>query len=323
MNINNEAALVYNTNVDEALAYNKYIEAPLMYNIRNDLAVIARKTIDGVIFVQGGEEDDLDMYAEDYGEEAVKKKLFYNLGSGVFRHPAWTNVDIPGEWYDGTIDIAQDFEELEPLPIEHETAEVVYTAHVLEHISQEAADNVLKNSYQILKPGGVIRIVLPDVDFYWANYKTNNAEHFYMCNVNEETATLKIKGPVKDIPIEQGFLYEVVSSACSALDMDFKSPISTEEFIHASREMDYIDLLNWCVDHVDTRAHREQKMLGFHRNWWNREKVRQCLVQAGFRNSNIRDSSFGQSGQRVLRNTRYFDLGSAYQQFSLYIEAQK
>jgi len=274
--------------------------------------------------VKGGEEDDLDMYVEDYGEDAVKKKLFYNLGSGgSFQHPAWTNVDIPSDWYDGKIDIPLDFETLQPLPIEHGTAEVIYTAHTLEHLSQEAANNLLKCAYQILKPGGVLRIVLPDVDYYWANYLAKNTKDFYLCNVNEDTVSLKLKHSPKDISIEQGFLYEVVSSACSAIDMDFESPISTDEFIRAAKEKDFVDLLNWCVDHVDARAHSDLKMLGFHRNWWNRTKLRECLVQAGFSKSNILDSTFGQSSQRVLRNTRYFDLGSTYQQISLYVEAHK
>jgi hypothetical protein len=42
---------------------------------------------------------DLAPYREIYGPEAVRERRFYNIGAGSFRHPAWTSVDYPSEWY--------------------------------------------------------------------------------------------------------------------------------------------------------------------------------------------------------------------------------
>ena len=43
---------------------------------------------------------------------------------------------------------------LEPLPIADSSAEVVYTlAHTVEHINNEAAQNMFNEAYRILKPG--------------------------------------------------------------------------------------------------------------------------------------------------------------------------
>ena len=43
------------------------------------------------------------------------------------------------------------------------SVDVVYASHLFEHLSLKSADLFLKNAYRCLKPGGVIRIVVPDL----------------------------------------------------------------------------------------------------------------------------------------------------------------
>ena len=43
------------------------------------------------------------------------------------------------------------------------SVDVVYASHLFEHLSLKSADLFLKNAYRSLKPGGVIRIVVPDL----------------------------------------------------------------------------------------------------------------------------------------------------------------
>lgn len=43
------------------------------------------------------------------------------------------------------------------------TVDVVYASHLFEHLTLKSADLFLRESYRCLKPGGVIRLVVPDL----------------------------------------------------------------------------------------------------------------------------------------------------------------
>jgi len=61
------------------------------------------------------------------------------------------------------------------LPIPDEFCEGVYCSHVLEHLSLDDFKIALKNTYKILKPGGIFRLVLPDLEFSMNNYMNNSS----------------------------------------------------------------------------------------------------------------------------------------------------
>jgi hypothetical protein len=42
---------------------------------------------------------DIKLYYELYEASSVESRRFYNIGSGNFRHMAWTNVDLESDWY--------------------------------------------------------------------------------------------------------------------------------------------------------------------------------------------------------------------------------
>jgi SAM-dependent methyltransferase len=50
------------------------------------------------------------------------------------------------------------------IPYSDRSFEVVYHSHVLEHIDREAAPAFLAECLRVLKPGGVIRVVVPDLE---------------------------------------------------------------------------------------------------------------------------------------------------------------
>lgn len=67
-----------------------------------------------------------------------------------------------------------------PFPWPDASADMVYSSHTLEHFSREEGLNFLKESYRILKPGGIIRIVVPDLAVTVEHYVTGKtrADHF-------------------------------------------------------------------------------------------------------------------------------------------------
>ena len=61
------------------------------------------------------------------------------------------------------------------LPIEINSCKGVYCSHILEHLSLNDFRIALKNTYKILKPGGLFRLVLPDLEHSIKQYSNNNS----------------------------------------------------------------------------------------------------------------------------------------------------
>jgi len=76
-----------------------------------------------------------------------------NLGGGAnWSSPGWTNLDI---------DLGFDLR-LTSLPASDESVAIIYCSHVLEHMPVEDARRVITDCHRTLKPGGLLRLVLPD-----------------------------------------------------------------------------------------------------------------------------------------------------------------
>lgn len=56
------------------------------------------------------------------------------------------------------------------LPLEQECARGVYCSHVLEHIDRKSVEAALRNTLKLLMPGGVFRLVVPDLAWRTKNY---------------------------------------------------------------------------------------------------------------------------------------------------------
>jgi predicted SAM-dependent methyltransferase len=57
-----------------------------------------------------------------------------------------------------------------PLPFPDNSLAAIYAAHVLEHLYLTEAQRLLAECYRTLEPGGVIRLVVPDLHAYIAEY---------------------------------------------------------------------------------------------------------------------------------------------------------
>ncbi len=90
--------------------------------------------------------------------ESLKIKKI-NLGCGYRFHPDWVNVDFI-KTHESVI--AHNL--LEGIPFEDHSFDVVYHSHVLEHFTKVGAVDFIKECQRILKPNGVIRIAVPDLE---------------------------------------------------------------------------------------------------------------------------------------------------------------
>lgn len=82
-----------------------------------------------------------------------------NIGCGVVFHRGWDNFDfVPIDPGIRKIDLAK------PLPFEPATYRACYLSHVLEHIPRQRVPSLLSEIWRSLQPGGVLRIVVPDLE---------------------------------------------------------------------------------------------------------------------------------------------------------------
>ncbi len=62
------------------------------------------------------------------------------------------------------------------LPLAPGSCDVVYASHVLEHLSLVDLRTALQNVFALLKPGGVFRLVVPDLESAAQHYLASEAE---------------------------------------------------------------------------------------------------------------------------------------------------
>ena len=113
-----------------------------------------------------------------------------NLGCGPVQSAGWINVDGSNRawlvarlpWLDRLlvtfrITPPTEFNErivhtnlLRRFPWSDESVDAVYMGEILEHFTHEDGKGVLRECYRVLKPGGVLRIRVPDHARFWKNY---------------------------------------------------------------------------------------------------------------------------------------------------------
>ena len=97
-----------------------------------------------------------------------EKKLVY-LGSGHHRMQGFIHVEINlGKNKSGPPEILADI--TEPLPFKSDSVDLVYSIATMEHLTYQEFINCLIESHRILKKGGVVRMVVPDLDKLVKNY---------------------------------------------------------------------------------------------------------------------------------------------------------
>ncbi|MHC1753255.1 class I SAM-dependent methyltransferase [Humidesulfovibrio sp.] len=82
-----------------------------------------------------------------------------NLGCGCRFHPDWLNVDL----------VSRHPEVMEcdlscGLPFAEASMDAVYASHMLEHLERHEASSLLSECRRVLRPGGVLRLAVPDFE---------------------------------------------------------------------------------------------------------------------------------------------------------------
>lgn len=258
------------------------------------------------------------LYQSLYPEVSIRAKAFYNIGSGKWRHPFWTNVDYSNEYYgydEGLIDLEWDIASLMPIGIGDEAAELVYSSHTIEHLLDSHVDFLLGEIARILTPGGVLRITTPNIRLYYLAYRRGDVHFHYHYR--------------SDLPFGEGetftrdrlsiwlvneFASQLVQSVgdghvprfqdAKELDALLASGTMEETFARLSATLDF-------------NLHR--KAPGHHVSWWTNEKLCAAMKRAGFSETVV--SVRGGSISPAMRDLKYFD--AVNPTFSVFVDAIK
>lgn len=264
------------------------------------------------------------IYAQLYEASDIKARRFYNIGAGLFKHPYWTNIDYYSDWYGGNeIDINLDLLKCPELPIPDKSANVIYTSHTIEHLTDEAVQNIFNESHRALKAGGYLRATTPNIDLYRRVLDNGDADFWkwqqdlYM-NLNREELARKGLAPMKERPSNsQIFLCECATQT-SSVHIESNGGAITDETLDMLFQKYPFEV---AMDLIKSRCDIAQQYQypGHHINWFHKEKLFEMLQCAGFQDIYL--SAYGQSLCPVLRDTELFD--STHPQISIYIEARK
>lgn len=87
----------------------------------------------------------------------VKSRL--NIGCGRQYHEDWTNLDLKST--DPSV-ICHDI--TKGVPFESNQFDSVYHSHILEHLTPEQGRELIEECFRVLRSGGILRIVVPDLE---------------------------------------------------------------------------------------------------------------------------------------------------------------
>ena len=205
--------------------------------------------------------------------EVIRKFLTRNykskkIGLGEKRSYAvvphnWTMLDL--EDSDINIDLT-----MTDLPFELESKEIIYSSHFFEHIQHTDAIKIIKNCYKLLKPGGVLKIEVPDFEKAIKMYINRDHERLIKLkpidiNDNYEENYHNFVGGIAACYIESGY-HRLPKFDKTQFDWYLENSSIDESG-------------DWCISHLS----KEQKMTYGHQNIFYYRKLEKILQDVGFK----------------------------------------
>ena len=89
-------------------------------------------------------------------------KVHLGCGSNILK--GWTNVDIKNRRADKEFDVRGTF------PFEDESAEMIFSEHLIEHLTRDEGMSFLKECHRVLIPCGIIRTSTPNLEWIVEKY---------------------------------------------------------------------------------------------------------------------------------------------------------
>jgi len=88
--------------------------------------------------------------------------LKLNIGCGTDYKDGWINIDNNSDHNITKLDLNWDLRN--PLPFKDNSVDFIFNEHFFEHLTTDEAQITFKDLMRVLKPGGVMRIAMPDLE---------------------------------------------------------------------------------------------------------------------------------------------------------------
>lgn len=116
------------------------------------------------------------------------------------------------------------------LPHSDKTVDVVYSSHMVEHLDHGEALAFLSEALRVLKPGGMLRLVLPDLRMRVDSYlKDGDADHFvsrlYLTQAHPRGFPSRLKWMIVG-DRQHAWMYDADSAKQLLEEAGFRSPVS-------------------------------------------------------------------------------------------------
>jgi predicted SAM-dependent methyltransferase len=259
------------------------------------------------------------LHLKAFGQSVCDKRELLAIGAGRWSHPFWKNLDILQDQYEGNPpDIVHDLMSKKPIAIPSECLAAAYCSHVIEHIDDDADLVLFQEVHRALRPGGVFRLVFPDVDVAFRAYSAGDRSLF-IDNWPRKGNGRRAKAPLITLFVEYFAYHRVEANVKERLPGHVTySASELEEALTRALAASNVDAF---YDQLTRDLPEGYQRLnpGCHRNWWNVPKLQRHLAEAGFRH--VHASAYLQSRALALRDGSFFD--RTHPHFSGYVEAIK
>lgn len=206
---------------------------------------------------------------------------YLNVGGGDFVREHWRVLDYHTDWYDYDevfVDHDVDLEERDRWPIPDDSHDLVYSSHTLEHLTNATVRHTLEEMHRVLKPGGGVRINVPDIGLACRWYEADTTAWF---------TDVWLEGYEDDVYFADGKCppgYELEFYLLSFFATYLARVRHDETDFEAVRE-DYRRLerdafLNRYAGRI--RDEWQAEYPGWHRNWFDHDRLARLLREAGF-----------------------------------------
>lgn len=242
--------------------------------------------------------------------------VLVNLGCGSRWHSTWINIDLHG---DDINVFTHNFRLGVPLP--NASADCIYTSHCLEHFTPQEAEAFLKACRKALKPSGLLRIVVPDLE---------QIVRFYLANLDAAKVT-------PDDPLVSArhnwMIVELIDQLCrhqsggEMLRLWAQPEVAAEDFIISRVGTEYLNARKGCRGVIIPSSTEPQQVGQFrlggepHQWMYDEQSLSRLLRQYGFYNVRKVDAVTSALESFSSYNLDTNADGSVYKPDSLYMEA--
>jgi predicted SAM-dependent methyltransferase len=264
-----------------------------------------------------------------------RSKHLVNLGCGTRFHPDWTNINLSSSRPEV---MAHDLSRGIPLP--DASCDAVYHSHLLEHIRRHEVKDFLAECLRVLKPGGVLRVVVPNLET--------------ICRLYLEKLDLAVAGDPSAIADYEWVMLEMYDQTVREHWRSpmwrylYEQPVSNRQFVEQrigpispppsstdhnglaackriartiARKM--IDRLSWCKPVRAWNIGRYRLSGVIHQWMYDRFSLAQVLRDAGFENPVQQSALTSHLLDWAKYNLDTEPDGSVYKPDSLFMEAFK